>query len=189
MTDVNLEKIAADAKAAMKQANPANAGRTVAERKRIPMTAPLRKLEVDALPGYHLQWIRGDAGRIAQAQRAGFEFVQESEVTLNSVGLGNSSDSSGNTDMGGRVSVTEGSDVSADGQPVRLYLMKQLMEHYLEDQAINQARTDSVAQALTASYSRGNVGGAAPGETQADAQQRYVDPKRSKIPDLFRRKS
>lgn len=180
---------AAKAAEKMAKSNPSVApGKTTAERKRIPLSVPQRKLEVPEIPGYRLRWFRGTPQRLAQAERAGFEYVDPSEVALNNVVIGGDAKKDGNSDMGSRVSVIEGSEVDGAGQAVRLYLMKQKEELWKEDQAITQGRNDSVAEALTAGFAQGAVGGRAPGESAEDTQQRYVDRSRSKLPDLFRKK-
>lgn len=174
--------------AKLEKSNPSNApGRTAGEMKRVPLSLPVQKLQVPEIPGYHLHWFRGTGARLQQAERAGFEFVHPSEVQLSDLGLGGDASKAGNTDMGSRVSVVAG-DTDEGGQALRLYLMKQKMEYYLEDLALAQKRNDSVADALTAGYRQGTVGGTAPGEQQEDMRTRYVDPKRSRLPDLFRRK-
>lgn len=183
-----LAEAAAKAKEKMGQDNPTVApGKTLPERKRIPLSVPQRKLEVPPIPGFHLRWIRGTAARLKQAEDAGFLYVDDKEITLNNSLVGGDAAQTGNTDLGSRVSIIEGSDVE-NGQAVRLYLMKQPMEYYLEDRKITEDRNDSIADALNGQYDQGMVGGRASGETQADAAQRYVDPARSKRPDLFRRK-
>lgn len=187
--NVSLAEQAAANKAKMTAGNPANVpGTTAAERKRVPMTAPVLKLYVPDLPGYHLHWMRGDAGRLAQAEKAGYEFVDSSEVDINNVLLGGDATKSGNTDMGSRVSVIAGQETGGDGQPVRLYLMKQKQEWYEEDQKILESRNDQIAQTLTANFRQGTVGGKADGETSEDMQNRYVNKTRTKIPDLFTKK-
>lgn len=169
--------------------NPANAvGKPVEERKRVPMTLPMLKLEVPEIPGYHLHWMRGTPDRIAQAEKAGYEFVDESEVDINNTSLGGDATKSGNTDLGSRVSQIAGEEIGADGQPIRLILMKQKLEWYEEDQKILQRRNDSIADTLLAGMQSGTVGGQDQGEMTADVAQRYVDSKRTKIPDLFKRK-
>lgn len=188
MADVN--ELASQLLTKASQVNPANApAKTAAERVRIPMTAPMRKLEVSSIPGYHLQWIRGTADRMAQAKRAGYTFVTEDEVSLNSTGLGDDGLKSGSTDMGSGVSTIEGGEAGPDGQPVRLHLMKQRIEDYLEDQKVVQDRNDNVARALTAAFMGGHVGGQAPGEKPEDMQNRYVDRKRMVVPEMFRKKT
>lgn len=185
-----LEQKAAEARAKMERQNPtASPDKTAAERKRIPLSVPQRKLEVPEIPGYHLRWIRGTTTRLAQAERAGYDYVSPEEVQLNDVLLGGDGSKTGSTDMGSRVSVVEGGETDGTGNAIRMYLMKQKQEHYNEDQEIAQKRNDSVADALTASYAQGRVGGRAEGETMEDLASRYVDPKRSRVPELFRKKS
>ena len=157
--------------------NPANEpGKTAEERKRIPMTVPMQKLEVSSIPGYHMHWMRGTADRVAQAQRAGYEFVTEAEVSLNNPDLAGFVADSGNTDMGSRVSIVSGGDVGQDGQPVRLYLMKIKEEWWQEGQKILSDRSEKTAEAFRA----GMVGASASGA--GDTSHRYV---KGKIPDLF----
>lgn len=180
------EQAAANAARIQKNPNPSNPqGKPAAERKRVPMTLPVLKLEVPDIPGFHLHWMRGDAGRLVQAERAGYEFVDESEVDINNTSLGGDAAKSGNTDLGSRVSVIAGDETGGDGQPVRLYLMKQRLDWYEEDQKILEARNASIADTLTASFRQGTVGGKADGETSEDLQNRYVNKSRTKIPDLF----
>lgn len=180
---------AAEARVQMDRSNPSVEGgkKSVEERKRIPMTLPMLKLEVPDIPGYHLHWMRGTTQRLMQADRAGYEFVHPDEVDLNSVGPGGDATHSGNTDMGARVSIVGGA--GEQGEAVRLYLMKQKMEYYLEDQKILQGRNDSIADTLTAQYRSGQIGGQAEGETSADVAARYVDTRRTKVPELFKRKA
>lgn len=163
-------------------------GKPARERNRIPLSVPQRKLEVPEMPGYYLRWFKGTPQRLAQAERAGFEFVGTDEIQLNNVVLGGDALKDGNSDLGSRVSVVEGSEVDRQGQAVCLYLMKQKREWYLEDQAQVQKRNDSVAEALTSSYRAGQVGGFMPGEPAEDKAARYVDAKRSRVPELFRKK-
>ena len=187
---MSLEELKAKAVAKMQESNPSVVpGRTGAARTRIPLSVPERKLEVPMIPGYRLRWFRGAQQRLRQAEAAGYEYVTPEEVQLNNVSLGGDAKKDGNTDLGSRVSVVEGSEVDGAGQAIRLYLMKQKEEYWKEDQAIIQGRNDSVAAALTQSYASGQVGGRAEGETAQDAGLRYVDPKRSRIPDLFRKKA
>lgn len=185
----SLEETAAKAKDALTKSNPSNSPVKPTEaRKRIPMSLPVQKLEVPEIPGFHLHWFRGTAARIQQAERAGFLFVRTDEVSINNLSLGGDATKTGNSDMGDRVSVTAG-DTDDQGQAVRLYLMKQPSEYYLEDRKILQDRNDSIADALTASFKQGvPVGPRAEGEQSDDVAARYVDRKRSKVPDLFRRK-
>lgn len=156
---------------------------------RIPMSVPVRKLEVPEIPGFYLKWFRGTPQRLAQAERAGFLFVSSEEIQLNNVSLGGDATKDGNTDMGSRVSIAEGSEVDGGGNAVRLYLMKQPLEFYREDQDILAKRNDETAQALTAAFAQGRVGGKAPGETDEDMSRRYASTGRVAMPKMFQRKS
>jgi hypothetical protein len=149
------------------------------ERKRIPMSTPVRKLEVPEIPGYHLHWFMNTSARVQRAIEGGYEFVDEREVRINSVALGGDSASSGNTDMGSRVTVLSGSELDTDGQPARLVLMKIKLEWYEEDQKLNEDRNERVAEAL-----RGGTMGAEK-DASGDTRMRYVDKTRTAIPDLF----
>lgn len=182
----DLTQAAAAAKKQMETLNPTVApGKTAAERRRIPLSVPQRKLEVPEIPGYHLRWIRGTASRLAQAERAGYEFVHEEEVQTNNVALGGDATKAGNSDLGTRVSVIEGSDIEG-GQALRLYLMKQKLEHKREDDAVIQQRNDSVRDALVGQMKSGSIG-VERSELEEDRAARYV-PKTGKIPELFRKK-
>jgi hypothetical protein len=185
----NLSEAAAKAKETMQRENPSvSPDKPTAERTRIPLSVPQRKLEVPDIPGYYTRWFRGTPQRLAQAERAGFEFVTPDEIQLNNVSVGGDAKKDGNSDLGTRVSVVEGGEIDGVGQAVRMYLMKQKLEYYQQDAALSQKRNDSVADALTAAYHQGSVGGPAPGERPEDQAARYVDKARSKVPDLFRRK-
>src|ERR1700676_276687 len=85
--------------------NPANA--TVEPKRnrknRIPMSVPMRKLEVPEISGYHLHWIK--ESNIPRALQACYEFVDYDEVPVNQRGVGTDTEMSGNTDLGSRVSI------------------------------------------------------------------------------------
>tara|TARA_R110000868_G_scaffold301_2_gene2511 strand:- start:19117 stop:19641 length:525 start_codon:yes stop_codon:yes gene_type:complete len=166
---------------AIEPINPASS-RGAAERKRVPMSVPVQRLESPDIPGYHLHWFTGSPERIQRALDGGYEFVDERETKVNQVGLGNDSTRSGNTDMGSRVSVVSGDEVGKDGQPVRMILMKIKQEWYEEDQKLVEQRNEQVAAAL-----RGGLMGAER-DAAGDTQHRYVDKARTQIPDLFKPK-
>ena len=136
----------------------------------IPMSAPVQRLQVPEMPGFKLHWFRGEPGRIARAQRAGYKFVDETEVRVNNFDLGGSKDNSGNTDLGTRVSIEAGED---DG---RLYLMKVPQELYDYAQKLLGREVDSVVDALTS----GKVG-SENDEEASDTANRYVQKKRTKL--------
>ena len=154
----------------------------MAERKRIPMSVPVQKLEVADIPGYHLHWFSNTADRLQRAIDGGYEFVDEIETKVNSVSLGGDSAASGNTDMGSRVSVVSGQEIGKDGQPVRLVLMKIRQEWWDEDQVLVENRNTKVRAALLG----GLIG--AENDRPGDAQHRYVDKTRTQVPDFFKLK-
>jgi len=158
------------------------ATRAAEQRKRIPMSVPVQKLEVADMPGFHLHWFTGSPDRIQRALDGGYEFVDEREMQINNVSIGGDSAVSGNTDMGSRVSIVSGQEVGKDGQPVRLILMKIRSEWWDEDQKLVEQRNTKVRDSLMG----GMVG--AEQDKPGDAQHRYVDPKRSAIPDFFKSK-
>lgn len=136
--------------------NPANApAKAAPERERVPMSLPLQKLAVPELPGYHLHWMLGTSQRIGQALRAGYEFVDPSEVDVINHGLADDASRSGNTDMGSRVSISAGADLGEDNQTQRLYLMKIKEEWWQEDQRKLEERNEQIAATIRGG---GNVG-------------------------------
>ena len=164
---------------ALEKLNPATRSSAIGERKRVPMSVPVQRLEAPDIPGYHLHWFNGTAERIQRAFDGGYEFVDERELKINNVSLGGDSAVSGNTDLGSRVSVVSGQMLGNGGQPTRSILMKIKQEWFEEDQKLVDGRNEQVAAAL-----RGGLLGAekdAPGDTAL----RYLDKARTKIPDLF----
>ena len=142
-------------------------------KKFVPMTAGTLRLEVPERDGYHRHWFRGTPERIARARQAGYEFVNRSDVEINSFDLGGSED--GNTDLGSRVSVISG-DLDERGNPGRLYLMECPVEFFEASQQVVLDANERVASAI-----RSGLTGAAQ-EGELDKQQRYT---KGKIPDLF----
>lgn len=140
----------------------------------IPMSAPVQRLQVPEVPGFKLHWFRGEPGRIARAQRAGYRFVENEEVRVNNFDLGGDKSVSGNTDLGTRVSIEAGEE--GDG---RLYLMKIPQELYDYGQKLLQDDVDSIVDALTA----GTIG--SKNESASDKNKRY---RKGGKPDLFTKK-
>lgn len=172
--------------------SPAGDAPKKAEAAFVPMSLPQTRLAAPAIAGYHTHWMRGSPERIMQAQRAGYEFVAWNEVDLNNFDLGGDAKVSGNSDMGTRVSVLASisgdGNISKDGQPLRLVLMKQKEELYRQHQSILERRNDDVASALTASFQTGAPLQPAQGEGPQDLATRYIGSKQSRVPDLFRKK-
>lgn len=162
----------------IKPINPANReAKPSAERKRIPLSIPVRKLEVPEIPGYHLHWFSSNGQRIKQAQNGGYEFVLPEEVEMNPIGLGASTAASSNASLGSHVSVISGQNERGDTE--ELILMKIKQEWYEEDQKLLEQRNDSVAAALT-----GGVAGQNEAQDRGEQGFRYVG-SRTKLPDLF----
>ena len=166
-----------------KISNPANAvEKAVPERTRIPMSLPQQKLAVPDIPGYHLHWMLGTPSRIAQAQRAGYEFVDEGEVDVANTGLADSATRSGNTDMGSRVSVVAGGDMGQDGQEQRLYLMKIRLEWWEADQKVLEDRNEQIAASIR--------GGQDLAANPDGNENRYIpDAHKKGVAELFTRKT
>jgi len=120
----------------------------ITESGRIPMSLPILKLAVPDIPGYHTHWMRGDAARIHQARKAGYEFVENDEVDMANMDLAGGDDVSGNTDLGTRVSISAGSEIGKDGQPERLILMKIRQEWWEADQAILGDKQEELAATM-----------------------------------------
>lgn len=158
------------------QKSPAN---TTAEpagnrRERVPMSVPMRKLEVPDLDGYHLHWIRGSD--IPRALAAWYEFVDYDEVPVNQRNPGIDTEVSGNTDLGSRVSIAAGT--GADSRPERLYLMKLKEEFWLKD----REKIDSRNAGIMGSIFRGEkiISDSPTGRGKGDHSADYVDMERTK---------
>lgn len=116
----------------------------LAPRKRIPMSVPIRKLEVPDIEGYHLHWFLEK--NVPRALQAAYEFVDFREIPVNQTGVGNDVTSSGSADLGERVRVLSG--VSEQSHPEYLVLMKLPIEYWLEDRKkideVNAARLSPI---------------------------------------------
>ena len=162
---------------AIEPINPASS-RGAAERKRVPMSVPVQRLESPDIPGYHLHWFTGSPERIQRALDGGYEFVDERAMLPGHVLQILSNDDAFPLHVPAFM-VVSGDEVGKDGQPVRMILMKIKQEWYEEDQKLVEQRNEQVAAAL-----RGGLMGAER-DAAGDTQHRYVDPKLTKIPDLF----
>ena len=151
---------------------------------RIPMSTPVRKLEVQDIPGYKLYWFRSEPGRLQRALKAGYEFVKPDEIELNSFDLAGDLALPGMADMGDRVSVAAQDGVGENGQFLRLYLMKIKLEWWNADQAKYETeRIDPIVNSLNG----GMLGAGESGETPGDVNNRYT--KTRKLPEMFKKKS
>jgi len=129
--------------------NPANQpARRVTAETRIPMSSRNAKLAVPEIPGWHLHWAIGS--KVNRMLKAGYDFVDQSEVDLNNFDLAGDAGTSGNTDLGSRVSVAAGADVDSG----RLYLMKLPEEWWNED----CKRMEEANEKIAAGIRGGNIG-------------------------------
>lgn len=130
--------------------NVANApSKRVTEHTRVPMSVPTQRLAVPEIPGYFLYWHR--SSDVKRAIDAGYEFVNDDEMTIEQKGVANDASTSGNTDMGTRISIAGGGTVSDDDpSPLRLYLMKLRQEWRDKDDALRDAENEKIASALRA---------------------------------------
>ncbi len=113
-------------------------------RKRVSVSNGRRKLEVPAIPGFNLYWFL--ERNVQAALEGGYEFVDSKETVLNEHGPANARTSSGNTDLGSRVSV--GTTGPQGGE--RLFLMKIKLEWFHEDQLAIHNRNKQILQSIFA---------------------------------------
>ena len=157
--------------------NPANAPEDFDESQWVPMSAPVARLQIPEKPGYHRHWFRNEPGRIERAQRAGYRFVDASEVSVVNRSLGGAPEEGGNTDLGSRVSVAAGG-IADNGQAMRLYLMECPQHLYKKNLAMLQADTDNTVTALSA-------GRGGKDDNPAEGGKTYI---RGDLPSLFKKK-
>ena len=119
--------------------------RRVTEATRIPMSVPQLKLQVPDLPGYNLHWFK--TTNVESALRAGYEFVDETEVEVVNTNFADNLRDSGSTDLGSRLSVS-GGGLSEMGGAERLYLMKLRQDWWESDQKALEDKSDQVAVAM-----------------------------------------
>lgn len=100
---------------------------------RVPFGVPRTKLDVPMeLPGKHLHWINDTPGRIMEAQRGGYEFVNPKEI-----GIG---------DKESKVKRLVGRN--EDNTPMYAYLMKIDLDWYEEDQKVLHRQADAFDEAI-----------------------------------------
>lgn len=147
-------------------------------RNRIPMSVPMRKLEVPDLPGFHLHWMK--ESNIPRALQAAYEFVEFDEVPINQRNVGTDTEISGNTDLGSHVSISAGMDSA--GRPERLVLMKLKEEYWRDDRAKIDARHADMLGGIFRGEKILDKGDVSPDVMET----RYVDPARTQA--LFNRR-
>ena len=120
----------------------------MAERKkRVPMNAYAKPfLDAEQREGYVRRWINDSAGRIEQAQNAGYNFVND--PTVEKTAADARPDKNETQDIGSRMSRIVGRD--ATGAPLRAYLMEQKEEYYVFDQKKKEERNAKVDEAILA---------------------------------------
>lgn len=138
----------------------------VTEQTRIPMSVPQRKLDAPAIPGYHLYWFL--QRNVPRALAAGYEFVKDSDVSLNQLGVATSRDISGNASMGTNVEVIAGRDEA--GAVEYHVLMKIRLEWWLADQKALEKRNASIMSAI---FTKEKIMGSE-NLSEEDKQTRYV---------------
>lgn len=111
---------------------------------RIPFGTFEKKLDVhlteDQKRDYHYYIFNDHQTRLARAQQAGYQFVEEEDVVLNDAVVAK------NSDLGTKVRFIVG--VKDDGSPMYAYLMRLPMKYFLEDQAKQQQQVDVIDEAI-----------------------------------------
>lgn len=134
---------------------------------RISINAPNRRLEVPPIEGYHLHWFL--ERNIPRALRNWYEFVDPREVPTVDRSIGGRTEGTTSEDLGGgRVAQMGG--VNEMGQPEQLILMKIKQEYYFQDQRKIAERNLALIQQIF--HKKAPL--MAPGESKADADQRYT---------------
>jgi hypothetical protein len=147
--------------------NPANpTAPAKAERKRIPMSIPQRKLEVPELPGYRLYWFLDI--NVPRALQGGYEHVKDDEIQLNQFSPATDRAISGNADLGTNIRIYGG--VDGRGQAEYLNLMKIKEEWFREDQKVLEQRN---AQIMSAIFQNEEILGSER-DSREDKSLRYV---------------
>jgi hypothetical protein len=96
------------------------------------MGVPKRKLEVPELPGYQLYWFLDE--NVDQAVQAWYEFVDQSELSVNQLNVATSASVSGSAGLGSRIRVL--AEKSRGGTGQYLNLMKLKLEYAQADQKV-----------------------------------------------------
>ncbi len=157
----------------LKPTNPANsAPQAKGERKRVPMSVPMRRLEVPEIPGYHSHWVK--EANIPRALAAFYEFVDFNEVPVNQRSIGTSTELSGNASLGSHVEIPAGTN--EQGKPENLVLMKLKEEYWLED----REKIDTDHATRLGGIFRGERIVGAETDSADDRGSRYVDKERTK---------
>lgn len=100
---------------------------------------------------FHLHWINDEGDRVERMLRAGYAFVERSELAINNAHLVPL-----NKDLGERISQSVGT--KASGEPMLAYLMKLPLDIYNKRKGREQIYNDQVDEAIR----RGQVGNPGP---------------------------
>lgn len=153
--------------------NPANTpAKRVGEADRIPMSVPQLRLAVPEREGWHRHWFV--MKNVARAQRAGYTFVDQSDVEVNNPDVAGEIGTSGSTDLGTRVSMLAGGFAEGTTEPDRLYLMEIPQEWRDKDVAKLEAVNENIAAALRGGRTTPGGTGGGVNETAADQARRYI---------------
>ena|SRR5208282_5373746 len=127
--------------------NPANKPLTQAapERKRVPMSTPVRRMEAPEIPGFKLYWFLEE--NVPRAIQGGYEFVEIDELPINQRGIAASGSVTGSTDLGSRVSII-GNKTGNNGRPEQQFLMKIREEWYNEDHKVLERRNAQIMSGI-----------------------------------------
>lgn len=113
--------------------------KTPARAERVPLGVPRSKLTVPNRPGYVRRWINDDGkGRLQFAQQGGYAFVEDPDLRIG--------EDEGQSRQDSRVSRIVGR--TAQGGPMRAYLMEISSELYQQDQKSKQSALDEVDRAI-----------------------------------------
>lgn len=141
--------------------------------KRIPMSLPVRRMEVPEIPGWHLYWFVET--NVPRALQGGYEFVKTQEVPIHQRNPATSADLGGNADLGTNVSMIAGTRM--DGQPLMQVLMKIRLEWRKED----QKRLEDINANILSSIFKGETIVGSDQMAPADQGTAYVDPDRTSM--------
>lgn len=175
---------AGNSPAAPAQVNAAVKQVVQAQKRRKPMSAPVRRLEAMPIPGFKLHWIKEQ--NLPRAEEAGYVHVLLTETMVNSRNVSVPAEMGSTSDLSNRVSVQYGGDT--------LYLMKLPESLYKEDMAIIAQRNVEVWQQIF----RGELLAGEQQKNPGDTSNRYLKEatatgadvtraQRAKVP-LFNRK-
>lgn len=111
---------------------------TTGRNTRVPLGVPRPKLTVPDRPGYVRRWINDVEGRIQNAERGGYQFVEKEGLQVGGPDISNE-----NRDLGTRHSYTVDKSTG-----MKAYLMEIKEEYFKEDQKVKMQAVDEVENAI-----------------------------------------